>query len=78
MKRRTFTSADQQAVYDQLRQIRPDLEQYRAMGAGGNAYVVGYTLPEQPARMFPQGSRAYASWAAGVDNALDDRRAAGG
>ncbi|HGA2320478.1 TPA: hypothetical protein ACIRVE_005094 [Pseudomonas putida] len=78
MKRRTFAHAEHQAIYDELRKLRPDLAKYRGMGGGGNAYVVGYTQPEQANRLFPKGSRAYAHWAAGVDNALDDRQAAQG
>ncbi|WGK63490.1 hypothetical protein QAO71_17115 (plasmid) [Halopseudomonas sp. SMJS2] len=42
-------------------------------GGGGNAYAVGYTMPDEPNHLFPPGSRAYARWAAGVDNAREDR-----
>lgn len=73
-KRRIFAAAEHQAVYDELRAMtpRPDPEQVRGMGGGGNAYAVGYTQPDAPNRLFPRGSRAYAHWAAGVDNARDD------
>ncbi|MFU2936787.1 hypothetical protein B6S59_18315 [Pseudomonas sp. A46] len=77
-KRRTFAAAEHQAVYDQLRTMnpRPDPEKLRGMGGGGNAYAVGYTQPDAANRLFPRGSRAYAHWAAGVDNARDDAKAA--
>lgn len=70
--RRRFREPEHQRAYDQLRSMRPDVEAYRGMGGGGNAYAVGYTLPDEPSRLFPRGSRAYAHWAAGVDNARSD------
>ena len=74
MKRRKFSNANHQSVYDELRAMRPrpDPEMYRGMGSGGNAYAIGYTKPNEPNRLFPAGTRAYAHWAAGVDNAMDD------
>lgn len=70
MKRRKFVNVELQAVYDELRTMRPrpDPAKYRGMGGGGNAY----TLPHEPNHHFPVGTRAYVHWAAGVDNARDD------
>lgn len=76
-KRRKFAAAQHQAVYDELRNMRPDPERVRGMGGGGNAYAVGYTRPDARNCLFPRGSRAYAHWAAGVDNARDDAKASG-
>jgi hypothetical protein len=75
-KRRIFSHYEHQRAYDLLRGMRPDVEEYRGMGGGGNAYAVGYTMPDAPNRIFPRGSKSYAHWAAGVDNARDDARAA--
>lgn len=74
-KRRTFAEPSHQQAYDALRRMRPSVEEYGGMGGGGNAYAVGYTQPNTPSRIFPEGSRAYAHWAAGVDNARDDAAA---
>lgn len=71
-KRRKFADPTHQSSYDALRRMRPNVEEYNAMGGGGNAYAVGYTSPDQPARIFPKGSKSYAHWCAGVDNATDD------
>lgn len=73
-KRRTFADPRMQALYDELRAMRPDPEKVRGKGGGGNAYAVGYTQPDKPNYIFPKGSRAYVHWAAGVDNAADDAR----
>ncbi len=75
-KRRTYTETRLQQLYDELRAERPDPAKVRGAGGVGNAYAVGYTQPEQPCRIFPKGSRAYVAWAAGVDNARDDAKAA--
>ncbi|OCC05133.1 hypothetical protein BA190_09460 [Labrys sp. WJW] len=66
-----------QQVYDQLREMRPDVEKYRGMGGGGNAYAVGYSMPDEPNHLFPPGSKAYVQWAAGVDNARADQKVRG-
>ena len=73
MKRRRFSFDGHQQIYDELRGRRLSPEQVRGMGGSGNAYAVGYTQPDEPNHIFPRGSRAYAAWAAGVDNAKDDR-----
>lgn len=73
-KRRKFKEPSHQASYDGLRAMRPDPEKYRGMGGGGSAYAVGYTQPDMPNRLYSRGSKAYAHWAAGVDNARDDAR----
>lgn len=72
VRRRRFKEPIHQQAYDQLRAKRPDVEDYRGFGGGGNAYAVGYTMPDTPNRAFPKGSKAYAHWAAGVDNARVD------
>lgn len=77
MKRRTYTEPRLQLLYDELPAQRPDPAKVRGAGGFGNAYAVGYTQPEQPNRLFSPGSRAYVAWAAGVDNARDDAKAAG-
>lgn len=76
MKRRTYTEPRLQLLYDELRAKRPDPAKVRGAGGIGNAYAVGYTKPDAANRLFPRGSRSYVAWAAGVDNAQDDRKAA--
>jgi hypothetical protein len=71
-KRRKFKESLLQRTYDELRSVRLDPEQVRGMGGDGNAYAVGYTRPHEQNRLFPKGSKSYAAWAAGVDNAHDD------
>lgn len=76
MIRRTFADTEHQALYDELRALRPDLKASRGLGVAGNAYADGYTLPNHPPVHYPEGSRPHAHWAAGVDNGHDDRQAA--
>lgn len=76
MKRRTYTEPRLQLLYDELRAQRPDPAKVRGAGGIGNAYAVGYTQPDAANHLFPHGSRSYVAWAAGVDNAQDDRKAA--
>lgn len=76
MKRRTFTEPRMQLLYDELRDQRPDPAKVRGAGGIGNAYAVGYTQPDATNHLFPRGSRSYVAWAAGVDNAQDDRKTA--
>ena len=76
MKRRTYTEPRLQLLYVELRAKRPDPAKVRGAGGIGNAYAVGYTKPDADNRLFPRGSRSYVAWAAGVDNAQDDRKAA--
>jgi len=76
MKRRTYAEPRLQLLYDELRAKRPDPAKVRGAGGIGNAYAVGYTKPDAANHLFPRGSRSYVAWAAGVDNAQEDRKAA--
>lgn len=68
--RRKFKEPLLQQAYDALRDHPPaDVDAVRGSGGIGNAYAVGFTQPDKPNHIFPRGSRSYAGWAAGVDNA---------
>lgn len=69
--RRRFRDPKMQQCYDMLREVPPDVKLHpmlRSAGGRLNAYVVGYEQHEQPCRLWPRNSQAYACWAAGVDN----------
>lgn len=69
---RRFGDPIHQQIYDALRAAKPlNVEEMRGQGAEGNAYAVGFTLPDQPSHLWRRGTRTYAAWAAGVDNARD-------
>lgn len=58
-------------TYEAPRQCAPSVAEFdrlKGMNSAMNAYVIGYTLPDEPPRLAKRGSQAYAAWAAGVDN----------
>lgn len=72
-RNRKFKEPHLQAVYDHYRTTKPDPNKTRGQGSAGNGYAVG-RLHADPKRPFAvRGSLAYAAWAAGIDNARDDR-----
>jgi hypothetical protein len=76
MKRR-FKDKLLQQTYDVLRKYPPPVADHEKLGATGarlNAYVVGYNMPDEPARLWSKGTQTHAAWAAGVDNRLDADR----
>lgn len=72
VRRRRFANPDHQHLYDVLRADPPeDLAAVRGQGLAMNTYAIGRSMPAEPPRLAPRGSRAYAAWAAGVDNARE-------
>ncbi len=73
--RRHFKKPVLQQIYDILRANPPtDVKAVRGKNSEMTAYAVGFTLPHEPFRLAPRGSRAYAAWAAGVDNAREKEK----
>lgn len=70
-RRRRFKDPAHQALYDSLRADPPPADAVRGQGSSMNAFAVGFTLPDEPCKIWPRGSSSYAAWAAGVDAALE-------